>query len=423
MTLGYREALRLPGAVRFTSAAFVARLPIATVGLGLILLVSGVTGSYAQAGILSASYTLSAAIGSIVTSRMADRRGQRRVLPVIAVVNAIGLALIVITVREGAPLWACMAAAALGGFFQPAVGSMVRARWVNAANEARTPELVRPAFALESIIDEVIFTLGPLIAAAASTAIGLGAPLVIAGVLVLSGSWALTVQRRTEPPVHDAAAGGSAVRQRGMPTIAAIAIGVGGIFGAYEVGVVAFCGEEGSPALSGIVLALWAAGSAVGGLWFGSRRWRHPLSTQVLALSAILVVVLLPSLAAPNVTVLILLTTLGGAVVAPTLITVFSMAERVVPARLLTEGLAFALSALTIGFGAGAAFAGFLVDRFGSPAGFGLAVASAGVALVVSAARRRSLTSALQGASDAPDGPPIVPLGDDPISGIAPPRA
>lgn len=425
MSLGYREALALPGARAFTSAAFVARMPIAIVGLGLILLVSGFTGSYADAGAISAAYTLSAAVGSILTSRLADRRGQGRVLIVLALLNAVGLSTLVLAVRSSSALWICMTIAAFAGASQPAVGSMVRARWAHAARVAGKPEVVRRAFALESILDELVFTFGPLIAATASTFIGLGSPLYIASALICAGGLALAAQRRTEPEIHQHVEhSGSALKQRGMLSVATVALGVGAVFGSYEVAVVAFSADAGNQSISGLILGLWAAGSAVGGLWFGARRWQYPLSTQLVALTAVLVAVLLPSLIAPNILVLTLITAAGGAVIAPTLITVFSISERIVPARLLTEGLAFATSALTVGFAAGVAVGGVLVDAGGSRLAFGLAIAGAIWALAVAVTRRRALARALQAAPhEGIDAEPIIPLGDDPVTGTAPPRA
>lgn len=423
MTLGYRDALRLPGAVRFTTAAFAARLPIATIGLGLLLMVTTITGSYGRAGAISAAYTLSAALGSIVTSRVADRRGQRRVLPLLATVNALGLVGLVLTVRAGLPLIASLLAAMAAGSCQPAIGSMVRARWVHAAAQAGAPGLVRPAFALEGILDEVIFTVGPLLAATTSAAIGLGAPLIIAAVLVMGGGLGLAAQQSTQPTVHAHVQQGSALRQHGMLIVAGIAIGVGGVFGAYEVAVVAFCGSVGSEGMAGIVLALWAMGSALGGLWFGTRQWRRPLSSQIVLLTMLLTGVLVPAAIAPSLVFLVVVTALGGAVVAPTLITVFSTCERIVPARLLTEGLAVTTSALTVGFAGGIAIAGVLVDAVGPIGGFLLSIAAAALGLGVALAARGRLRSAVEGASSAPSGDPIVPIADDPVTGISPPRA
>ena len=57
----YWRVLSRPGALRFSSAALVARLPISMVGLGIVLLVEGRTGSYGLAGTVSAVFVLAEA--------------------------------------------------------------------------------------------------------------------------------------------------------------------------------------------------------------------------------------------------------------------------------------------------------------------------------------------------------------------------
>ena len=171
---GYRSALALPGAVRFSSAGLVARLPNSIETLGIVLLVSGQTGSYALAGALSAAYQLAVAVGAPLTSRLADRRGQTGLLTVLCLANAALIALLVLLIVNDAPAAASFAVAALGGLTQPAIGSMVRARWAAIAPDAPT---LRSAFALESVLDELVFTVGPLLtsvlAGAATTPFGL----------------------------------------------------------------------------------------------------------------------------------------------------------------------------------------------------------------------------------------------------------
>ena len=77
------EVLRIPGALAFSSAGFIARLPLATVGLGLILFVSNDTGSYAYAGFLQALFAITSAVAALFTSRLADRIGQRPLLVIL----------------------------------------------------------------------------------------------------------------------------------------------------------------------------------------------------------------------------------------------------------------------------------------------------------------------------------------------------
>ncbi len=45
----YADALSVNGAARFSAAGFIARLPLAMIGLGVLLFISNTTGSYAFA--------------------------------------------------------------------------------------------------------------------------------------------------------------------------------------------------------------------------------------------------------------------------------------------------------------------------------------------------------------------------------------
>ncbi len=74
----YRRVLRHPGALRFSVAALVARLPISMVGLGIVLLVQAETGSYGVAGTVSAAYVLAQAAAAMLHGRLLDSLGQAR---------------------------------------------------------------------------------------------------------------------------------------------------------------------------------------------------------------------------------------------------------------------------------------------------------------------------------------------------------
>src|SRR3954452_5474139 len=94
MLSSYRRVLRLPGTLLFSVTGLVGRLPIAMVGLGIVLLVSGATGSYGLAGSVSVAYLLANAAFSIVQVRLADALGQSRALPPAIAVFGTALALL-----------------------------------------------------------------------------------------------------------------------------------------------------------------------------------------------------------------------------------------------------------------------------------------------------------------------------------------
>ena len=416
----YRRALEIPGAWQFSATGFVARLPIAMVGLGIVLLVSGRTGSYAAAGLLSAAFQLPAALGAVATSRLIDRVGQARLLPWLAAANAALLIVFVLTVEAGLPLLVQALVVAGAGVCQPAIGSMVRARWAHVASDTGR---LRGAFALESVIDELIFSVGPPVTALLAFQFALPSPIIAGAVIGVVGGVALAAQRSTQPALHahDSLPGApkrrSALLHPGAALVAIAALGIGSVFGSYEVSVVAFSQEQGSPGASGLILGVWAVGSMVGGLWFGSRSWRLSLGRQMLVLPAVVVIALIPPLFAPSLPVLAIVTAIGGASVAPTLIAAFSITERLVPSAQLTEGLTWTNSGLAVGFSAGTACGGILVDAFGTTAGFALALAGATFATAVGAVGQRAFSRHARPHEDAPLAPA---WNDDPLPGPHP---
>ncbi|MDQ6688111.1 MAG: MFS transporter, partial [Actinomycetota bacterium] len=131
MFTSYRRVFAHPGAVAFSATGLVARLPISMMTLGIVLLVSSLSGSYARAGQVSAAYILGNALVAIWQGRLADRWGQSRVLVAGGVSFAVGTGLLVYAETHGWSLVAADLCAALAGVAIPQVGSMIRARWAH----------------------------------------------------------------------------------------------------------------------------------------------------------------------------------------------------------------------------------------------------------------------------------------------------
>src|SRR4029079_6298281 len=80
VTSPYRALFPAPGSKAFSAAGLLGRMPMSMMGIGVVTMISQVTGRYGLAGALSATPALStAAIGPQI-SRLVDRHGQRRVL-------------------------------------------------------------------------------------------------------------------------------------------------------------------------------------------------------------------------------------------------------------------------------------------------------------------------------------------------------
>src|ERR671912_290587 len=154
-------------------------------GLGCrAVMVSELTGSYGLAGAVAAAALLGEAVAAPRLGRLVDRYGQRRVLFLSLVVHSIGTLALVISAQLSAPNWVLLASAALSGAAALQVGSLVRARW--SALVGGSPVL-EAAFALESILDELIFVLGPALVTALALGVAPGAGLLGALLLTFVG--------------------------------------------------------------------------------------------------------------------------------------------------------------------------------------------------------------------------------------------
>ena len=376
MLTSYRRVFAHPGALAFSATGLVARLPISMMTLGIVLLVSALTGSYGLAGQVSAAYIVGNAAFAVPHGRLADRFGQGRVLYVDSVVFATTTALMIVSISEEWALpWPHLLAAVAGASI-PQIGTMVRGRWANLlSNDSER----HTAFAVEGVADEVVFVTGPALVTFLSTAWAPQAGLVVALVVGTVGAVALAAQRRTEPPAHPR---DPAVVRGRLPwgllvplTVGAIALG--SVFGALEVATVAFADDAGRKAISGLMLGAFALGSLVAGVAAGAMSWRHgPLHRARVGMGLLAVgTVSLPFL--PGLLLLTLALFVTGLALAPTLIALFSLIEAAVPRSRLNEAMGFVQTGISAGIAPGAWLAGVVADEHGGATAFWVCTVSA----------------------------------------------
>jgi MFS family permease len=373
----YLTVWRLPSAPVLLLSGFAGRLPSAMVPLALLLMVQQQTGSYAIAGLASATLGIASALTAPVLGRLADRRGPRSILFTQAAVYPVLLALLVAVVLGDAPLAAVIAASGLAGTATPLVSGTVRALW------SRVDVRVRPtAFALDATATELVFVAGPslvaVLAVFADAALALG----LAGLLAVGGALGVATSRATRSYVPVLGPRGglfSTVLSPGMPRLllsgSALMLG----FGALEVAIPAFADATGSPGMSGVLLAVWSLGSVAGGLWFGARVLSISLPRQYRLLLLGVTIGLAPLAWISSPWALGVLLFLGGTAIAPTLTVQNTLVGSMAPEHATTEAFTW-LSTITVGASAiGAAIGGALIE---GPAGVSgsLALAAAGAA-------------------------------------------
>jgi MFS family permease len=141
--------------------------------------------------------------------------------------------------------------------------------------------------------------------------------------------------------------------------------------------MIAFCGQHGHRGLSGLPLALFAGGSGISGLFYGAHKWRAGVLARYRLQACIFAFLPLVFLSAVNIWTLCVSAFVVGLGTAPTLITAFGIVEHYVPSVALTEGLAWVLTGLNIGYGAGSALVGGIADAHGARAAFTVTIAAA----------------------------------------------
>ena len=386
----YREVLSRPGALAFSAAGVIARLPISMVGIGVVLAVSSIYGSYAMAGRVSAVLIVSSAITAPLIARAVDRYGQARAMfPALATCATGMVALIVALVAEAPEpvLYVTAVVAGVSGQF----GSLVRARWTYVLRG--DSNALHTAYSLEAALDELVFIIGPAAATLLATGVtptaGIVVPLVAT---VVGGTWFL-LQRRTQPPPtprHDAG-GPSILAAPGMVLLIGVFLAMGAIFGATDVATVAFAEEEGRKSMAGLILAVFAAGSLVSGLLYGARRWVQPLWMRFAFGMVMLAVGVSFFFVVNSLWALAAVMFVTGFAIAPTLINGNGLVQELVAPGRLTEGLTWVGTSLGVGVSIGSSIAGARIDAHGSHAGFLVVVIAGGAAVVATLASLRTL--------------------------------
>ncbi|MDF3147588.1 MULTISPECIES: MFS transporter [unclassified Streptomyces] len=377
----YRALFAAPGTKGFTAAGFLGRMPLSMMGIGVVTMVSQLTGRYGLAGALSATIALSAAVAGPQVSRLVDQYGQRRVLRPATLISLVAGAGLLFAAHYGWPDWVLFVAC-VGIGCVPSVGAMTRARW--AALYRETPQL-HTAYSFESVIDEVCFIFGPIISIGLSTAWFPEAGPLLAGCFLAAGVFWLTAQRATEPVPHPRERRGtdSALRSPGLQVLVATFVATGAIFGSVDVVTVAFADEQGHKGAASVVLALYAAGSCAAGLVFGLLRFKGAPEPRWLLGICAMAVSMIPLLLVGNLPLLAVALFVSGMAVAPTMITTMSLIEEHVPRAQLTEGMTWVSTGLAVGVALGSSAAGWAIDAAGADAGYGVPAVAGAVAVVV----------------------------------------
>ncbi|MEU5551616.1 MFS transporter [Micromonospora sp. NPDC047793] len=385
----YVELWRTPGVPRVMLPAMLARLPVAIEPLAIFLHVSEKTGSYSAGATALALFSGGLAVAWPVHGRLIDRHGLRRVLPVLALLHAV--ALVGFVAANQGPGWLLISSVVPVALSMAPVGSTVRAAWALILPPG--PKL-NTANALEAVLIEVFFVIGPAatglftgVFSALATTLLAGGMLVVGSLLYGSAPAVATMRKPDGSAEADATGDGPARTRRPwrVPGVVAILVAAGAAAAAFavlEVAVPATVSAHGSTAATGVaLLSLPPAASVLGGLVWGARQHTRRAVHRYLVLLAVALACMIPLVFATSIPVLAVCLFLAGLPLAALSAEEFGLLGRMVPKTVINESFALAATMMAVGSAAGTLLAGAVLGWFGPAEARLLSPAAALVAL------------------------------------------
>lgn len=394
-------------------------------GLGIVLALNHIYNNWTIAGTMSAAYVLSQAAVTPLYAKLFDRFGQRKVGVIALSAQVVCMLSFATAALFHIPLPILFALAILMGVTQFAFGALVRTRWAYTLKNQSDDTLLNVAYALESGIDEIVFIFGPILAAWLATSVHpvsqLFVPVLASG---LGGAWFLSL-KNTQPAVvkivqvesapandedvrvalengpytasEDSSENGKKViaknlrdrlslkqlrntnrknkpknvlLYRGIIPLVVMFLVFNMSFSAFDVSVTAAMRAQGLDKLIGLQLALFACGSLVGAVIFGSHKFRGSnWSHLIVFLSLLTVGFILMNINIDRLVLLSIFELLSGLCVSPIFATGNLIVKDTIPEHSLTEGLSWLPTASATGASLGSMVAGFAIDAWSSHGG------------------------------------------------------
>ena len=167
------------------ASALVGRFPQGMSSLAILLLVRGTTHSYAAAGAAVGAFALATAACAPIIGRLIDHFGRARVLMPFACVQAVVYALIVVAAVGGAGAAVLIVLSAAAGALLPPIAPSVRILLREVFDDQ---SVLDTAYALESIFQETIWIVGPLLVALVIAITSPEAAVAMLGVVCVGGT-------------------------------------------------------------------------------------------------------------------------------------------------------------------------------------------------------------------------------------------
>jgi MFS family permease len=372
----YAAFFRLPDVVRMLAVVLVARMPIGMMSLALLMHLRALSGSFAFAGGAVGTYLVAMACAAPVIGRIVDQRGPRGVLIVLGIAQPVLLGLVLFAETLRLPLAAIATLVALTGAVAPPISTVSRTMWRHRFTD---DEDRRTAFAIDTVMIEFNFTVGPALIAlilllatprAALAVTWIFATCAVPMFLLSPAPRYFKVTRDVERHLL------GPLSEPRLLLVYATTAALTFMFGMIEVGYPGFATGLGQPALGGALLAFCSIGSATGGFAYGGMHFSSPVERHLSRFMLAMVLPLALQAWVASTWLFAVLAFASGLLIAPSLTALTLLVTRRAPERYATEAFTWLTTCVVIGIGAGMAAAGLLVEAAGAWAAFaGAAVA------------------------------------------------
>lgn len=390
----YQAFLQLPDVPAMIIMGWLSRSPISMNALAMLLFLRGEMGSFQAAGQVVGAFFVSMAAAAPFVGRIIDRFGPRWPLIVDGVAHPLFMAAILWAGSHHSSAGVLTLLAVGAGVFAPPVTILTRTTWRHRFDDEQNRKM---AYSIDSVMIELNFTVGPLFVAALiavlgpvhtfACVIGVG----IAAVLVFAASPILRYWK-TEPATERHLLG--PLTSGKLVALFGLSFGLTLSFGLLEVGYPAYATSIQWVAFGGILLALNALGSGVGGFVYGAIHSRRPLEQQFTLALAIMSIPLFLHWPFDAHFAFGTLAFVSGLMIAPALTAQTLLVTRIAPPKYATEAFTWSSTFIVSGLGLGMALGGALTEQLHPKAPFvaggALVAAMAVLSLLMPHAKNRN---------------------------------
>jgi MFS family permease len=370
----YGELFNTPGAKRIAIAGFIARMPVAMDTIAIILFVHSVESSYSIAGALTAVAAFTTVFTSPLWSKVADKKGQEFVLKLAIPLRVIAIVSFILLVISASPVWSWFCAIFVAECGSVSIGSMTRRRWVNLINK-ENKELLSTSYAFESLLDEFVYIIGPIITTAIVAAAEPVAGLLLGICFLVIGASLIATHKNSDPIIDLSTRREklhSVIRNKKLQAVGIPLTFVGGSFSAINISVVAFATERSMASSAGLVLGVGAVGGAASAAINGAISWRISHGARYLGYLVGMTAVAFTFPLTNNLYLLGFFLFLQGMCIGPLLPSGLPLVTNSVDTSQMTQAITLVTSGIPLAGALSSFLSGRIIDSYGANAGLWL---------------------------------------------------